>query len=629
MERGSISRCASKFCRAGVEGFRLYSRFSKLVEWCGYRIYFSKAVIIVSGLVYSYRFVELVVLFTLISHLTDYWKKEHFAEAVAIVNVQEGVSATMLIVFAHISDAYTGRLIVLKFSIAASIFGLVLLWQSAWFLTIHYEVKLFFVAVVLIALGQAGKDALLKDFLADQLCEKEQNPLIDEKRVVARTNFWWGCVGFLVFIASVAFSNTNTSFIYTFKVSAMVMGVAYLLFWSGITLYYRKNPTGSPLTSVLGVLKAAIWKRHLNYPDSATQFLENDSDERQLSPHNPFFKWLDKAAIVESSTLSPEEQEKKGTLYPVTRVKEVKSVTLMFPLWTTFLVYTLVDAAGSTFFVEQSNNLNAQIGKHFKVPMMIFFVLKSYTGSQISVWVKRLIKKRYSTKAERRHATLVRIGFGLLCCLLCCIAAYVVEDRRLNLIKKKGLQSDPDTSIGMSIIWLVPQFILLGLMRGLAQKGLDAFFDNQVAKSMASYGPHINEFMLGIGKFLTVFGVYVVRSWFGNTMNTSHLDRYYGILAFLSLGNLFFYLLVVTTFYAHNDAPEEDVDLQEVLVTNDTVPVSQLHPINSKSYAQPMTSTPRMRSLSRVSSEVVRKEVNTRSRTLVENCSETEFKVVS
>ena len=79
-------------------------------------------------------------------------------------------------------------------------------------------------------------------------------------------------------------------------------------------------------------------------------------------------------------------------------------------------------------------------------------------------------------------------------------------------------------------------------MKGLASDGLQEFFYKHVAISMRSYGPSFNECVLGIGNFISLPFVLTVRSGFKDTINTSHLDKYYLILAILSFVFLVFYV---------------------------------------------------------------------------------------
>ncbi|KAK9286273.1 hypothetical protein L1049_014662 [Liquidambar formosana] len=173
----------------------------------------------------------------------------------------------------------------------------------------------------------------------------------------------------------------------------------------------------------------------------------------------------------------------------------------------------------------------------------------------------------------------------------------------VELIKRKNLQNDTDEPISMSVFWLVPQFFLIGLMEGLAEDGLDDFFSDQVTESMARYGPPINECALGIGKFLNVLCVFVFRSWFSQTIDSSHLDKYYTMLAALSLGNLCFYCIVSTCIFAQNEAQRVEVELIGISVVDATENV--LSTKTDQSFSRSMIWPYRLRSLYRRSSRKV------------------------
>uniref|UniRef100_A0A2N9FEV1 Ty3 transposon capsid-like protein domain-containing protein n=1 Tax=Fagus sylvatica TaxID=28930 RepID=A0A2N9FEV1_FAGSY len=248
-------------------------------------------------------------------------------------------------------------------------------------------------------------------------------------------------------------------------------------------------------------------------------------------------KWhlrrLDKAAIIEgTSSIGQQEQVNLGNLCPVEQVEDVKRFLTLIPMWTTFFVYSLVGATADTFFIQQTSNL------YSKIPILAFFVLKS----SIRFIIQLLF---WSERARQQNVTRVRIGIGMVCSLLCCIAAWQVEVHRLEEIKRLGLSANSDKEIPMSNLWLLPQFSLLGLMEGFADEGLEEFFNNHVmTKSMRSYGLSFTDCILGFGNFFTLPIVLQIRSWFKDTINESHLDKYFLTLAILSSLFLCFYVFV-------------------------------------------------------------------------------------
>ncbi|RVW48697.1 Protein NRT1/ PTR family 5.6 [Vitis vinifera] len=500
--RHRVDSCFYLFCFPFLETTR------RTRAWMGYYICFCKAAPFVSGLVYSHKFAEYVVVSVLITYFTDTWKEDNLLKAVAIVNVQEGLSTTMVIVMTYISEAHISRLKVIICSTAAYITGLVLLYLSALKLIIQStQVGLFYMIVVLIAVGKAGGQPILEGYLVDQLRNHEPNPEINEDRVEARRKFWWSIACLSAYVSPWIFFGASwpRKFIY----SASLMGAAGLLFLCAIPFYHHSERTGSNLTNVFLVFKAALLKRHLDYPSTQDKFHMNDEilsprrfikqngHQLYLAPQIKFFRWLDKAAIKESSSLSVKEQESEGRLFTVTQVKEIKLLLTMVPMWSTFIGFGLVLSTANTFFTEQGNDME----------------------ETVSIYI-----------------------------LLC--VAWRVEVRRLKIVYKSDLVDKPKDTIPMSNLWLAPQFFLLGLMEGFAIDGLVEFFSNHVSESMVGYGSAINDCVIGIGSFLNGLCVYTFRGWFADTINHSRLDQYYRMLVVVAFINLCYYWWISITIYS-------------------------------------------------------------------------------
>ncbi|KAF2294185.1 hypothetical protein GH714_008058 [Hevea brasiliensis] len=257
------------------------------------------------------------------------------------------------------------------------------------------------------------------------------------------------------------------------------------------------------------------------------------------------FRFLDKAAIPETS--NPDQERQQGRLCTKEEVNRVKKLLALLPMWTSLLVYAVAKATGSTFFIEQSDGFDDTL------TINAFPILASLVSFIVSYLFSALIPKRWKENKEKRElVTLWRIGLGMVCSILCCVTASKVEVRRQSHKKIK-----------MSNLWLFPQFTLLGVMEGLARDGLTEFFYSQVDESMKHYESSLNDCMLGIGNFLSVMCVFACKTWIGDDVNNSRLDKYYLMLAALSCGNLCFYVLVALA-YARKEAPLQDEEMDEV-----------------------------------------------------------------
>ena len=57
----------------------------------------------------SHSFAEYAAVSFLIVYLTEKWKEEHLPKAVAIINLQDGVTTVLAVVLAHVADSCMGR----------------------------------------------------------------------------------------------------------------------------------------------------------------------------------------------------------------------------------------------------------------------------------------------------------------------------------------------------------------------------------------------------------------------------------------------------------------------------------------------------------------------------------------
>lgn len=238
------------------------------------------------------------------------------------------------------------------------------------------------------------------------------------------------------------------------------------------------------------------------------------------------------------------------------KVTEVKRLLILVLMCTTFVGYGMIKATGNTFFIAQSRNMDAHIIGKVKVPLMIFFLVQSF----VSFITKLLFHRILNLFRRRQRVELEGIGAGMVCGILCCITAWRVELHRLKLIMKEGIgldNDDPNKIILMSVFWLLPQFCLLGLMEGLGDKGLENFIKDYVEESMKRQVSLYGKLVVGFGNFFSIPIVLLKPSWFKDTINTSHLDRYFLTLAIL--GSVFLCIFVcISPMYANMKAQMEE-----------------------------------------------------------------------
>lgn len=217
-------------------------------------------------------------------------------------------------------------------------------------------------------------------------------------------------------------------------------------------------------------------------------------------------------------------------------------------IWLVTLIPSTIWAQINTLFVKQGTTLDRNLGPTFQIPAASLgsFVTLSMLLSvpMYDRYFVPLMRKR--TGNPRGITLLQRLGIGFGIQVMAIAIAYVVEVRRLHVIRSHHISGAKEI-VPMSIFWLLPQYILLGIADVFNAIGLLEFFYDQSPEDMQSLGTTFFTSGIGVGNFLNSFLVTMVdkitgrngkNSWIGDNLNNSHLDHYYGFLMAISILNL-------------------------------------------------------------------------------------------
>ncbi|KAK9931235.1 hypothetical protein M0R45_018521 [Rubus argutus] len=150
------------------------------------------------------------------------------------------------------------------------------------------------------------------------------------------------------------------------------------------------------------------------------------------------------------------------------------------------------------------------------------------------------------------------MGIGMVLHILIMVVASLTERYRLNIAKEHGLVENGG-QIPLTIMVLLPQFVLMGTADAFLEVAKIEFFYDQAPESMKSLGTSYAMTTLGMGNFLSSFLLSTVshitkehghRGWILNNLNASHLDYYYAFFAILNFLNFIFFL-VMTRMYVY------------------------------------------------------------------------------
>ena len=137
------------------------------------------------------------------------------------------------------------------------------------------------------------------------------------------------------------------------------------------------------------------------------------------------------------------------------------------------------------------------------------------------------------------------MGVGLVIGMAAMVVAGVVEVERLRRV------AAPDQPSSLSVLWQVPQYALIGASEVFMYVGQLEFFNGQAPNGVKSFGSALCMASISLGNYVSIMLVSVVTSltagerrpgWIPGNLNSGHLDRFYFLLAALSLVDLAVYI---------------------------------------------------------------------------------------
>lgn len=238
-------------------------------------------------------------------------------------------------------------------------------------------------------------------------------------------------------------------------------------------------------------------------------------------------------------------------------VKMARVVLGLLPVWTMLLMFAVIFQQPATFFTRQGMTMKRNIGPKFKIPPA---ALQSAITISIILLMPLYDKlfipfTRAFTRNENGVTVTQRMGIGMFLSVVAMVIAAFTEKKRLHIAaftekkrlhiaaRQPGTPSEPET-VAMSIFWLLPQYVLLGVSDIFTVVGMQEFFYGEVPADMKTLGIALYTSVFGVGNF---FGSLIIsliehftssrgkpHGWFSDDMREARLDKYYWLLALSS-----------------------------------------------------------------------------------------------
>lgn len=216
-----------------------------------------------------------------------------------------------------------------------------------------------------------------------------------------------------------------------------------------------------------------------------------------------------------------------------------KVILGLLPIWAILLVFAVIFQQPTTFFTKQGMLMDHTVG----VGSGSFVIPPAMLQSSITVSIILLVPMydrmiipliNAVTGGSDGITVLQRIGVGMVLSVVAMVTAALVESWRLRV-----------APVRLSIFWLLPQYVLLGISDVFTVVGMQEFFYTQVPASMRTTGIGLYLSVFGVGGFLGAFLITALematarpgnaRGWFSDDPREARLDNFYWFLALLCL----------------------------------------------------------------------------------------------
>ncbi|XXG75725.1 hypothetical protein AAC387_Pa08g0236 [Persea americana] len=500
--------------------------------------------------------------------------RQNNAEAANNVSKWTGTVYIFSLVGAFLSDSYWGRYKTCAIFQIIFVLGLVLLSLSSYLFLLKpsgcgdrkspcgphskLEIGIFSLSIYLIALGNGGYQPSIATFGADQF--DEEDPTEGQSKVTFFSYFY------LALNLGSLFSNTILGYLEDdgmwalgFWMSSGSAFMALLLFLCGTPWYRHFKPGGNPLPRVCQVIIAAAKKWRVEIPTHDNELYKEDGKECIISEgrrilHTQEFKFLDRAAVITSKDYNQDQALARDpwSLCTINQVEEVKCILRLLPIWLCTILYSVVFTQMASLFVEQGAVMKTTIS-NFHIPpasMSSFDIISVATFIFFYRQILNPLVCRMQKKDAKGLTELQRMGVGLIIAVMAMVSAGIVESYRLKYSKEDCHNCHNASSL--SILWQIPQYVLIGASEVFMYVGQLEFFNAQTPDGLKSFGSALCMTSISLGNYVSSLLVTIVMEittkddrpgWIPGNLNMGHMDRFYFLLAAMTAADFVVYLV--------------------------------------------------------------------------------------
>ncbi|KAJ7974490.1 protein NRT1/ PTR FAMILY 5.8 [Quillaja saponaria] len=514
------------------------------------------------------RFAYKGVASNLVTYLTDVVKMSN-SSAAKMVNSWCGFTSIMPLLVAPLADSYWDHYSTIMASSFLYVVGLMALTSTAlawsWPPIDRSRLSSFLLwSLCLISLGQGGYNPSLQAFGADQLDDEEELPCTkNSKKPNKKTLFfrWWYfgvCGGSLLGVTVMSYIQDTFGWVLGFALPAASMVTSITFFSCGSSIYSYKQEEYrviKPFMKIVRSIKESASKMMhcgIRLPNDQSGMAELELQEKPLCHEN-------------FNSIKDLDENPKSSMYVLANAKVMLR---LFPIWTMLLMFAVIFQQPATFFTKQGMTMKRNIGSNFMIPpatlqsaITLSIILLMPLYDRIFIPITQAI-----THEEKGISVMQRMGIGMVLSIIAMVIAAVVEMKRLEISKEMKITESETATVPLSIFWLLPQYILLGISDIFTVVGMQEFFYSEVPVRMRTMGIALYTSVFGVGSFVSALMISLVEiftssegkhSWFSDDLREARLDKYYWLLALASAVSLLLYVILCKCYKCRSDLDNE------------------------------------------------------------------------
>ncbi|KAF8083233.1 hypothetical protein N665_0787s0015 [Sinapis alba] len=511
----------------------------------------------------------------LVTYLTDVAKMSN-SRAATTVNTWSGFTFMLPLFSAPFADSYWDRFLTILASSSLYFVGLVGLTYTAFdgsrSTTKTISLYFLYTSLSLVALGLGVLNPSLQAFGADQLdhdLDHDHEPS-SEVKSNRKSHFfqWWYfgvCAGSLLGVTVMAYIQDTFGWVLGFAIPTASMLLLIFLFLCGCGVYVYADPgldlKAKPFQRILEFIKGAVSRT-----SKITLVNDHDLNAMELElQEKPLCNCSNTASTTTSKTLADKKSCNKDGF---SGLETIKLLLRLLPIWTMLLTFAVIFQQPATFFTKQGMAMKRNIGPNFKIPpatlqstITLSIILLMPLYDKVLIPMAKKISKN-----QKGILVMERMGIGMFLSIVAIVIAALVERKRL-MISKKMIKTSPNSSDPLSIFWLLPQYVLLGVSDIFTVVGMQEFFYSEVPVRMRTMGFALYTSVFGVGSFVSAALISVIESytrsrgekhnWFADDMSEARLDYYYWLLALTSAISFLMYIVICKHFKSSSSGDDQ------------------------------------------------------------------------